>query len=112
MWPVLPPWMTTSTILPSLSFACVRIGGLTASRSHTSCAMYWKCHLYVPLSRSTATIEAGYRLSVGRGIARDEERRVRLAIDRRRHPHAAAERLVEVAALVGQHLLLGRDVAM
>src|SRR2546427_8746699 len=24
------------------SLACVKIGGLTASRSHTSCATYWK----------------------------------------------------------------------
>ena len=28
--------------------------------------MYWKCHLYVPLSRSIATIELVYRLSPGR----------------------------------------------
>ncbi len=66
--PVFPPWITTSTILPSLSLACVRIGGLTASRSHTSCAMYWKCHLYLPVARSIATIESVYRLSPGRSV--------------------------------------------
>src|SRR5678815_5212950 len=66
MWPVLPPCIATSTILPDASLACVRITGLTASRSHTSCAMYCECHLYVPLSRSIATIELVYRLSPGR----------------------------------------------
>ena len=110
---------TTSTILPLSSFACVRIGGLTASRSHTSCAMYCECHLYVPLSRSTATIEFGVQVvartdravQVGRRIADDEEHRARLQVDRGRHPHAAAERLVERRVL-GERRLFRRDVAM
>src|SRR5258708_33071716 len=58
-WPVLPAWITTSTTLPEASFACVRMGGLTASRSHTSGATYCECHLYLPSSRTTATLESG-----------------------------------------------------
>ena len=39
------------------------------------------------------------RTGPGDGIADDEEHGVRLLVDRGRHPHAAAERLVEVAVL-------------
>ncbi len=82
--------------------------------------MYWKCHLYVPLVevdrddrvRVQVVARANRAVKIRRGIADDEKRRVRLAVDRRRHPHPAAERLKEVAALVGQHLLFGRDVAV
>src|SRR5215475_6995768 len=44
-WPVLPPWMTPGIVLPALSFTSTRIGELTASRSQTSWATYWKWHL-------------------------------------------------------------------
>mgnify|MGYP003705485895 CR=1 FL=1 len=44
--------------LPSLPAAFTMAGGLTASRSHTSCAMYWKWQTYLPVSRSTETSES------------------------------------------------------
>src|SRR5207245_9406869 len=47
-------------------------------------------------------------VQVGRGIAGDEKHGLGLAVDRRGHPHAAAERLVEAAALA-RELLLFRD---
>src|SRR2546430_15944615 len=58
--------MTAGMTFSLLSFASTRMGGLAASRSQTSWATYWKCHLYFPESRSTATMESVYRLSPGR----------------------------------------------
>ena len=51
-------------------------------------------------------------VEVGRGIAGDEKYRLGLAVDRGRHPHAAAQRLVEAAALRGELLLFRRDVPL
>src|SRR5437879_13354029 len=41
-------------------------GGLTASRSHTSCGTSWKPHLNLPLVASMAAIDSVQRLSPGR----------------------------------------------
>src|SRR5207302_5177022 len=41
-------------------------GGLTASRSHTSCGTSWKPHLNLPVVASIAAIDSVQRLSPGR----------------------------------------------
>ena len=55
---------------------------------------------------------ANRAIQVRRRIADHEVHRMRLPVDGRRHPHAAAERAIEVAALRRKLLLLGRDVAL
>src|SRR5919108_2634934 len=46
-WPVLPPWTRPGIVLPALSFTSTRIGGLPASRAHTSWGTYWAGALLV-----------------------------------------------------------------
>ncbi len=50
-------------------------------------------------------------IKVRRGVPNHEVHRARFPVDRWRHPHAAAERLVEVATLLSKLLLLGIDIA-
>src|SRR6266581_5057351 len=80
--------------------------------------------LEVPLVLAGVEIDCDHRVGVqvvagtlravkiGRGIAGDEEHGLGLAVDRGRHPHAAAERLVERAAFPRELLLLRRDVPL
>src|SRR5256885_611973 len=59
--PVLPA-STTAFFPPTMAMT----GGLTASRSHTSCGTSWYPHLNLPLTASIATIDSVQRLSPGR----------------------------------------------
>src|SRR6059058_3954634 len=59
--PVLPA-STTAFFPPTMAMT----GGLTASRSHTSCGTSWYPHLNLPLVASIATIDSVQRLSPGR----------------------------------------------
>ncbi len=80
--------------------------------------------LEVPLVRALVEIDGDHRvgvqvvagtdraIQVRRRIADDEEYGARLLVDRRRHPHAAAQRLVELAVLFGKRLLFRGDVAV
>src|SRR5213083_3524380 len=59
--PVLPA-STTAFFPPTIAIT----GGLTASRSHTSCGTSWYPHLNLPLVASMATTDSVQRLSPGR----------------------------------------------
>src|SRR3954470_6726000 len=61
--PVLPAW--PSSLRP---LRTKRTGGLTASRSQTSCGTVWRYHLSLPVVTPTATTASQYRLSPGRTL--------------------------------------------
>src|SRR5438105_9629312 len=56
------PASTTAFLPPTIAIT----GGLTASRSHTSCGTSWYPHLNLPLVASIATTDSVQRLSPGR----------------------------------------------
>src|SRR4029453_5443981 len=63
--PVLPTDASAGIVFP-LCLMSTRTGGDGMSESHRSWCTVWKCHLYLPVVTSTATIELANRLLPGR----------------------------------------------